>query len=369
MIVAAKKHMAIAGTPVRGEVPDERFKGLGADGGSQRRQGSAGSPGGIWIKPLIWVLVLLSFPALMWPSPVPGALAAVEFESGNFQEASKRLENALRKHPDDASLQLLLARCYYELKDWNRAAAHAESAEKLEPQNAEAHLALGEIYGQMADQQRSVALAIKTRKELERAVALDPSNVNARRDLMEFYLDAPWLLGGGKSKAKKQADAIATINPVAGALARAHYDEKTGDVPAAENEARQAINFKPAQIGAYLEAADFFASRQDVAGVKAAVDAAHKLNPSDPRLTYYHAVADILQGSNLNGAERALKTYAATAPGRSSYPSRASALSWLGDLYERLGKPQLAVQQYHAALQLDPGLTAASEGLDRLNKQ
>jgi len=52
---------------------------------------------------------------------------------------------------------------------------------------------------------------------------VNPANLLARRDLLEFYLSAPWFLGGGKDKGWRQAGAIAAIDPVEGCLARADY--------------------------------------------------------------------------------------------------------------------------------------------------
>jgi tetratricopeptide (TPR) repeat protein len=341
-------------------------------GSRRRRIRKLLSRGPARIKVAVSIAVFLSLATLgAWGAPLnaPYGLAVTEFRSGRFREASAALEDAVRQDPENASLQLLLARCYYELGDWDRAASYAESAENLEPQNAEAHLWLGQIYGRKAEEERSFRLAVRTRKEFEKAVSIDPSNLDARRDLMEFYLDAPWILGGGKGKAKRQVEAIAALDPVAGTLAQAHFDEKTGQVPEAEAEFRRVIDLKPSQVGPYLEVADFFESRQDVAGMATAVAAARKVNASDPRLSYYQGAIDVLQGARLDEAERDLKMYLTGVPHRSDYPSPASALSLLGQLYERLGKPQLAAQQYHAALQLDPHFSAALRGLDRLKEQ
>jgi tetratricopeptide (TPR) repeat protein len=340
-------------------------------GGLRRRRGWRWSPGSAWIRLLVAIAFSLPVPVtvLAAPLPSPYAVASTEFDSGQFAEASKTLQTALRQNPDSTSDELLLARCYYELKDWGAAALHAEAAEKIDPQNANVHVWLGEIYGHEADEARSFTLAIRTRKEFEKAVSLDPSNIEARRDLMEFDLQAPWLLGGGKDKARKQARAIAALDSIEGALAQGHFDDETGDEEQAAGDFRRVVQLKPNRVGPYLEAADFFVANQDVEGMAEAVAAGTKVNPSDPRLNYYQGVVGILQGKNLDQAERKLKTYLDMAPLRSSYPSRASALSWLGELYEQTGKPELAAQQFHAALQLNPDLTLARQGLDRLGNQ
>src|SRR5579875_151468 len=135
-------------------------------------------------------------------------LALSQFRSGKYREATATLRGALEQYPQNAQFELLLARCYYEMGDLNRATEHAESAADIDPSSSEAHLWLGQVYGRQAEQSHSLILASKTRKEFEKAVELAPHNIEARRDLMEFYLQAPWLLGGSRDKARKQVDAI-----------------------------------------------------------------------------------------------------------------------------------------------------------------
>ena len=53
----------------------------------------------------------------------------------------------------------------------------------------------------------------KVRTEFERAVELDPKNSEARADLAEFYIEAPSIVGGGKDKARAQAEALAGFDP------------------------------------------------------------------------------------------------------------------------------------------------------------
>ena len=64
------------------------------------------------------------------------------------------------------------------------------------------------------------------RREFEQAVALDPNYVEARSDLLEFYLGAPRSFGGGIDKAEVQADAIAKLDPAMGQRARALIEQK-----------------------------------------------------------------------------------------------------------------------------------------------
>ena len=48
--------------------------------------------------------------------------------------------------------------------------------------------------------------AKKVKKELEEAVRLNPSNIEAREDLEDFCITAPWIVGGNKDEAHDQGD-------------------------------------------------------------------------------------------------------------------------------------------------------------------
>lgn len=55
---------------------------------------------------------------------------------------------------------------------------------------------------------------MECRKAFERAVQLNPSNVEALNDLFEYYLEAPGFLGGGLDKASDAANRIGKLDPV-----------------------------------------------------------------------------------------------------------------------------------------------------------
>ncbi len=310
----------------------------------------------------------LVFPGVAAALGAPYAFAAIQFQLGHFRQARQALEDALQRFPGDATAEMLLARCDYTLGDVRGATAHAEAAVRIDPGNAENHLWLGRILGREANREHSVTLALRTKREFEKAVSLSPKDAEARRALMEYYLDAPWLLGGSKAKAHEQAEAIARISPVEGWLAQAQLDEKAGRWQQEDADYRLVIRSKPQSVDPYFEAADFYVGRRDIRGLRQAVEAAAALNTTDRRIDYYRGVADVLAGSDLISAERELKLYVAKASALQDVPSRAEALSWLGTVYERMGNKRLALQQYEAALQIDPQSRDAQQGLQRLNQ-
>ncbi len=76
---------------------------------------------------------------------------------------------------------------------------------ETDPLSSEYHHWLGKSYGRLAEKSnllKAYDLSKKTRVELERAVELDNTNIDALSDLKEYYTQAPSFLGGGKDKAR-----------------------------------------------------------------------------------------------------------------------------------------------------------------------
>jgi len=319
--------------------------------------------------PALWAVLLLIPSAIAAAGSPPAnpaiASAREKFEAGKYEEASSLLHTALVQDPQNSSLAFWLMRSDYELDRIDEAIRLAEQTVQLEPSNSEYHQWLGRVYGRKAEKTRSFSYARKTRAGFEAAVNLNPANLSARRDLMEFYLDAPWILGGGKDKGWRQAAAIAALDPMEGCLARGSYWQALGKPASAEAEYAKVLELKPGRVEPYFEMADFYQAREDAGRLEATVDAATRVSPRDPRLDFYRGVMCVLARTRLTEGAQSLQTYLATAPRRRDFPPPASAHLWSGRLDEQLGKPARAAEHYKAALALDPGNKDAREGLRR----
>ena len=327
-------------------------------------------------KALCGVLAMLSVLLILFPEaraarPETFSVASIKekFDLGKYQEIIALLKAALAQEPQNSSLAFWLMRGYYELDMMEEAVTYGERAVNSEPSNSDYHLWLGRAYGRKAEKGLSFSFARKTRAEFEKAVELDSSNLPARRDLMEFYLEAPWVLGGGKDKGWRQAEAIAEIDPVEGCLARGFYWRNLGKLDSAEAEYARVLESKPKRIEPYFEVADFYLKHPDGSRLEAAIEAAADIEARDCRLDYYRGVAGFLSRKDLGSAEQYLKTYLSTAPPRHDLPSRASAHVWLGRIYEQQAQRGLSAEQYKAALELEPGRKDAREGLRRTSRK
>lgn len=300
----------------------------------------------------------------------PAADGQRKVDSGDYRGAISVLQSAVSQNPSDAAAFYWLGRAFYELRDYDNAIAAEEKAIALSTKNSVYHDWLGRAYGGKADKERSFLIAKKVKAEFENAVKLDPSNIDARRDLEEYCIDAPWIAGGSKDEAQQQADAIAVADPVEGHVARAVFDNEELKKPAlAEAEYRQVLAAKSADIDVYLQAANFFINENKGSDVATALSAAAAVQPNDPRLAYYRGVVAVMTGGNSASAEVDLKSYIASTPSRSSWPSHAAARDWLGRLYQSQGNTAAAAEQFRAALQLNPGDKDARDRLNKLGKE
>lgn len=295
--------------------------------------------------------------------------ARQQFDQGQYVAAVNTLESAQSQNPARAEIYYWLGRAFFEVRDFDRAIAQFQMAVKLSGNVSAFHMWLGRAFGNKADKEKSFFVARNAKGQFETAVKLDPSNVAARRDLADYLMQAPWIVGGNKDEALAQVAAIAALDPVEGHLVRAEYDLTVLKNPSkAENEYRQALAAKPGRVEPYLEAAAFFGRQNELPEMKSAIDALAQFYPSDPRVIFYYGVFNVLSSVNLDVGEEYLKSYLASTPERSDWPSHSSARDWLGRLYERQGKSMQAAEQYRAALQLDPQNRDARARLQQLEK-
>lgn len=293
------------------------------------------------------------------------------FSAGDYALAVALLDAAIGKDARDASLHYWLARSQYERSRYDEAGESARRAVGLDPRNSEYHQWLGRALGRRAERAGWISgfsLARKVCAEFESAVRLDPRNLRAQRDLIEFYRQAPGIVGGGGGKAWRQVEALAAIDAAEGHLARAGMwaNEKKPD--RAEADYRAVIAARPDRAGPYLEAADFYELRRDAVHMEEAVEAAAAIEPPHPQLLYSRGVAAILRGGRDADAEQLLRQYLESVPPRSDLPSRAAAREWLGLLYERQGRLDAAADEYRSALQLERDRRGPRDALRRLKR-
>jgi tetratricopeptide (TPR) repeat protein len=287
--------------------------------------------------------------------------------AGRIDEAITELNGRLSSSPGDAESSNLLCRAYFALEDWNRAESSCRKAASLDPDNSRFHLWLGRVYGEKADRANFLAaagLAGKVRGEFERAVQLNPQDVDARLDLAEFYLAAPGIVGGGEQKARQQAQFIATVNPAREHWVYARIAEQKKDAATAEREYHQYIDLSKGDAEAWLNLALFLRRQKRFDEMEQAIV---KLSQAPmPKLDVLVEASQMLYraGRNYPFATQLLNRYLAAGPVEAAPAFKAH--HQLGLLLEKQGDKAGAVHEYRASLALVRNFGLAQQALNRV---
>jgi len=290
------------------------------------------------------------------------------FEARRYEEARKFFEPFATHHPKDADAAFYLGRTYLSLRNFDKGAEWLEKAAALAPRRSEVQFWLGRAYGEAAQEAsvfRMPGLAKKAKAAYDKAVALDPGNLDARDDLIQYYLLAPGFLGGSVEKAKEQATEIKKRDAMRGAQAFATIDVDQKDFAAAERELKEAIQKVPADPRPRVFLAGLYQGQEKWDAAFETLEAALKIDPDNWDALYQVGRAAALSGKRLDRGEECLKRYLTHTPSEDQAPL-ANTHFRLGMVYEKKGNKALARAEYQATLKLNPDLKEAKEALAKL---
>jgi tetratricopeptide (TPR) repeat protein len=302
--------------------------------------------------------------------PLPAAAAATPQEllaSGHADELVQTLQTGLATNPRDAEAHNLLCRAYFSLEEWDRSISECERAVNLDPQNSLYHLWLGRAYGEKADRTgflKAAGMAKKVHSSFERAVELDPNNWEARTDLAEFCLEAPGIVGGGKDKARAQAEAIRPLNPAMAHWVLGRLAEKNKDTALAEREFRAEIDASHGGARAWLDLALFYRHTNRPDDMEQALHTMETRPLDRPEALMDGASILFRANRNLAFATQLLKRYLeSTVEAGPAFKAH----YLLGQIFEKQNDPKAATDQYRAALSLAHNFARAQDALKRLS--
>ena len=201
------------------------------------------------------------------------AILVVPLWAGDLEQARQlyaRLEYdaALRalgsEDSQDPQVLLLRGQIAYQRGQYKDAVDRLEQAAQLAPDSADIFMWLGRSLGQRAKtvSLRPFAYAQRCREALERAVALDPTHVDALYDLASYYLKAPSFLGGDVGKAEQLAARIAALDAATGEYIQARMAEARQEFSRAEAHLRLALELAPESPKGLFALAELYIQRQ-----------------------------------------------------------------------------------------------------------
>ncbi|MDD8017880.1 MAG: hypothetical protein PHP42_05875, partial [Bacteroidota bacterium] len=204
-------------------------------------------------------------------------------------------------------------------------------------------------------------LAPKIKNAFLRASELDPSNVQARLALFNYYLVAPGIMGGSEEKALEQVEAILTLQPYRGHLVMASYYNYKKDTAKTEEEFKKAISAEPKKSGGYKQLGYFYLSRRHFTEAYAQMAKYIELEPKNP--DSYDSYADVLKAEKKYD-EAAEKYLYALSIEKTYSPSIFS----LAECYEGKGMKQKAKETYQWFLVVEPKGRRAESAQKRINE-
>jgi tetratricopeptide (TPR) repeat protein len=282
-------------------------------------------------------LFLALLAALLLAAPAVHASfddALALYREKRYPEARTAFSRLAAAEPQDGRHRFYLGAIAMRRNDTDDAIHQFEQAVALDPKNAGYHLELGGAYGAAAGKaslMSKMGWARKCRASLERAVELDPDNLDARNGLITFYRQAPGIVGGGIGKAYTQAEEIRKRDFFRGSLI-------LGQLYASERRFDEAF-----AVARELQAAS-----------------------PDAYLAHYTVGRLAAEsGQHLDEGEKCLQRCLELTPARDE-PHHAAAHWRLGNIAEKRRNPDAARAAYEAALKLDPNFKPAAESLTKL---
>jgi tetratricopeptide (TPR) repeat protein len=289
------------------------------------------------------------------------------FEEKKYAEAEKLLLPIEDDDRDYAAAQYYLGRIAFSRREYDDAADFFEEATEANDKVADYFSWLGNTYGTIAGDANPIRqglLAPKMKSAWEKAIALDSKNLDARTSLIQYYLQAPGIMGGSVEKAREVAKQILSLKPAEGHLQIGNiymHEKKTIE---AEKEFILMAKSDPAYVSAL---ANFYTSQKQYDKAFQLFEEAIQKNASDFIAIYQYGRTSALSGQRLEKGEAYLNKYLTHTPEKNE-PSHAGANMRLAQIYEKKGNKKEAKRLYEASLKGDNTLKEAKEGLERVTK-
>jgi tetratricopeptide (TPR) repeat protein len=319
--------------------------------------------------PRVVLSLCLFLPPIVRAQSADADRGAQLFRAKQYAEAKTVLTPPARS--GDAWASYWLGRVAMAENKLDAAEDHFERAIKANGTISEFHLWLGRAAGEKAQNAnvlKQPGLARKTKSAWERAIALDPKNLDARADLVSYYIMAPGIMGGSHEKAREQVEEIRKLNPYRGGLEAVRVAENEKKPARAEGELRILVSSFPDSAAPLVRLGLVLQGQQKWADAFSLFDEVLARKPNDPSALYQLGRTAAMSGQRLDDGQAALEKFLALQqppPGL----SLGGAHFRLGMIAERRGDIPVARKEYETAVSLEPRLEDAKKALARVNKK
>ena len=315
-------------------------------------------------------LILFTIVPTLAAQPSDLAPGIAHYNARRWAEANAFFAGVTKAQPRNAAAAIWYGRALLSESKAGDAEDWFEKATKLAPGSSEAHLWLARAIGvqaQRANVLRQPFLARRIKSAVDRAIELDPDNLDAREMRWQFFVLAPGVMGGGDEKARAEVAEILKRSRYRGLQLSANTATRAKDFATAERHYKTLIAEHPDSIGVAGVYAFWLANRSRTAEAFAVIDAYEKRHPSDLQSLYHVGRLAAATGQQLERGEVALRKYlSAPPPPALNFPSLSMVHMRLGNIAERRGNKAAARAAYEEALKLDPRSNQARRALEGL---
>ena len=323
------------------------------------------------------------------------------FNDGKIIQSKPLFLDVTKEDPRNAEAYYYLGELTIN-SDYDAAIDYLENAVNLNGTVAKYHFMLGNAYGVKAQRGGifgKIGAASNCKAQYFAAINLDAKFTEARVNMIEFYLQAPGIVGGSVEKAVAEADTIKTYDPYAGYIAEARVHEYQKDKVKQEECYRKAISINPKIFIAYkalwllymnennVKQADeifkkaivlvtnisdiyfqvglFYVGKNEFVKAREMFEAALKKDPKNYAVYYQFGKMDLLSGTDLREGLSYFEKYI-QAPELKNSPGHEYTYWRMGMIYEKLGKADSARIAYKKSLELSPDFEDAKKALEKL---
>jgi tetratricopeptide (TPR) repeat protein len=279
------------------------------------------------------------------------------FDEEKYEEAKEVLLKVVEQEPKNAEVNFLLCKVYFMLEDHDNSIKYGEKAIELDDSQSDYHLWLGGAHGMQAEKGsklKAIFRARRAKKDFERAIELDSTNLRARFSLMQYCIMAPGIAGGDKDEGKRQAEIMQGLDPFFGARAWAAFWQAEEDFDKAETYLRKAVELDTSSgYWATYELGYFLQQRERHHEAVELFEKLYTQYPDQTGALYQIGRACLLAEDSLDKAERCFRQYLQIKP-KGNHPDWAAAHWRLGMVYDLQGKTDLAIAELEEAVRLAP---------------
>lgn len=285
-----------------------------------------------------------------------------------LESARSRLSEAARDEPGDARWAFALGLVEVRDNDWEGSKPHFARAVELDGGNAEHHYWRGNAIFSTIDAVGlfdKAGVAKQGRAAYLRAIEQDPSYGQARIAICEYYLNAPGIAGGSRTKAREQADALLRMEGWAhhGHGIHATADAKGGDWRDAEAHIEDALDAAPEgeTRDVYMRWIRLLAAEKRRDDAARFARRLYESDPDDPRGAY-------TLGACLQEAGEHEDSLAPLLEARDAFPDQASTVWRVAVAYDELDRYRDAFDAYAAFVDAFPDDERVKDGTKRIKK-